>query len=73
MKCSQGKVMDKCPPPHKKKKKKKLVSELVLMPVRKSLCIKISSAVIYYDREFNLVLKCRQMSKLSCGKKINRG
>ena len=39
------------------------------MPVRKSLCIKISSAVIFHGRELDLVSKCRQMNKLSYGKK----
>ena len=49
----------------------KKVSALALAPVTKSLCIKISSAVIFHGRELNLVSKCRQMNKLSCGNKIN--
>ena len=44
----------------------KKVSVLALAPVRKSLCIKISSAII-------LVSKCRQMNKPSSGEKINGG
>ena len=51
----------------------KKVSELVLTPIRKILCIEISSAVIFHGRELNLVSKCRHMNKLSCGKKINGG
>ena len=51
----------------------KQVSPLALMPVRKSLCIKISSTIIFHDRELNLVSKFRHMNKLSRGKKINRG
>ena len=47
----------------------KKVSELVLTAVRKNLCIDISSAVIFHGRELNLVSKCRQINKLSCGKK----
>ena len=46
----------------------KKVRELVLTPVKKSLCIDISSAVIFHGRELNLMSKCRQMDKLSCGK-----
>ena len=42
------------------------------MPIRKRLCIKISSAIIFYGRELNLVSKCRQMNKLSFGKKNKR-
>ena len=42
----------------------KKVSALVLTPVTKSLCIKISSDVIFHGRELNLVSKCRQMNKL---------
>ena len=51
----------------------KKVSELAATPVRKSLCIKISSAVIFHGRELSLVSKCRQMNKLSRGEKINGG
>ena len=51
----------------------KKVSALALMPVIKSLCIKISSAVSFHGRELKLVPKCSQMNKLSCGKKINGG
>ena len=51
----------------------KKVSVLALTPARKSLCIKISSAVIFHGGEFNLMSKSKQMNKLSCGKKINGG
>ena len=51
----------------------KKVSALALAPARKSFCIKISSAIIFQGRELNLVSKCRQMNKLSCGKKIKGG
>ena len=47
----------------------KKVSVLALMIVRKILWIEISSAVIFHGRELNWVSKCRQMNKLSCGKK----
>ena len=47
----------------------KKVSSLVLTPIRKGLCIEIASAVIFHGRVLNLVSKCRQMNKLSCGKK----
>ena len=43
------------------------------MAVRKSLCIKISSAIIFHCRELNLVSKCRQINKIPCGKKNRWG
>ena len=57
-------MIDKC---------SKKVSELALTPIRKSLCIEISSAVIFHSIKLNLVSKCRQMNKLSCSKKIIEG
>ena len=50
----------------------KKVSALALTPLRKSLCIEISRAVIFHGRELNLVLKCRHIKTLSCGKKKNK-
>ena len=47
----------------------KKVSALALTPIRKSLCIEISSTVIFHGRELNFMSKCRKMNKLSCGKK----
>ena len=51
----------------------KKVSLLALMPIIKSLCMEISSAVSFHGRELKLVPKCRQMNKLSCGIKIFGG
>ena len=48
----------------------KKVGALTLTPVWKSLCVEISSAVIFHN---NLVAKCRQMNKFSCDKKVNGG
>ena len=45
----------------------KKVSALALPQTRKSFCSEISSAVIYYDRELNLVSKCRKMNNLYWG------
>ena len=40
---------------------------------KKIFCSEISNAFIFYARELNLVLKCRQMNKLDCGIIIIRG
>ena len=51
------------------KSTQKKVSALALTIVRKSLRIKISSAVIFHCRELSLMSESREMNKLSCIKK----